>query len=124
MIGTVPAEKTEATRVSCWSVFRFEVDAPSVVFVGIAWMVSARTVEVAGTSSVSPPYTAVIECCPTESEEVEKVTVSFAGNGSVTRVFAPSFRVTVPVGGAPDDLRRRHRGTLGSPRPAVAMSSR
>jgi hypothetical protein len=47
---------------------------------------------------LSPPYTAVTECAPRASDDVEKVATPLPFSVPVPRAVAPSITVTVPVG--------------------------
>jgi len=61
-------------------------------------IVSETARDVLPTSSVSPPYTAVIECEPTLSEVVMNVAVPEPFSVFVPSAVVPSLNVTVPVG--------------------------
>jgi hypothetical protein len=63
-----------------------------------AFTVSDTARDVLPASSVSPPYTAVIECEPTVSEVVVNVAVPEPFSVPVPSVVVPSLKVTVPVG--------------------------
>ena len=54
-------------------------------------------VEVLPANVLSPPYTAVIECAPTERPEVLNVMNPEAFSVPVPKVAPPSLNVTVPV---------------------------
>src|SRR5271169_5851907 len=63
-------------------------------------IVSVTTVEVLPALLASPPYTAVIECVPSVVRlEVVKVATLAVFSVAVPIVVAPSWKVTVPVGG-------------------------
>ena len=57
-----------------------------------------RTSEVLPLKFVSPPYSAVIECEPAVSEEVEKVVCPVPSKVPLPMTLAPSLKSTLPVG--------------------------
>ena len=59
--------------------------------------VCVKIADVLPRSSTLPEYTAVIECAPWVSADVEIVAFPLA-SGAVPTVVAPFFNVTVPVG--------------------------
>ena len=61
-------------------------------------MVIASTRDVDAAKFVSPGYCAVIECGPTESEDVEKLVAAAEFSVAVPSEVAPSRKVIIPVG--------------------------
>jgi hypothetical protein len=66
-----------------------------------AFTTCVRVPERLPTKFPSPPYVAVIECVPTERTVVERVATPPALRAPVPIVFAPSRKVTDPVGVPP-----------------------
>jgi hypothetical protein len=63
--------------------------------------VTVTAFEVLPALLLSPPYTAVIECCPTASVEVVNVATPEPFSVPVPSIVAPSMNVTLPVGVVP-----------------------
>jgi hypothetical protein len=74
------------------------MSAATLVVVVVLPTVSDNTAEVLGLKLASLPYTAVIECTPTVSDEVANVAWPEPFNVPVPIVAAPSLNVTEPVG--------------------------
>jgi len=68
------------------------------------WLtVCAKAADVLPAKFVSPPYTAVMLCAPTDRDAVLKVATPEA-SAPVPNCVAPSLKVTVPVGVPPAPL--------------------
>jgi hypothetical protein len=89
------------SRVSSWSVVRLVAEAASDVCVPYAVTVTVTAVELLPASFASPPYVAVMVCCPTASEDVLYVATPLPFTASDASVFVPSKNVTLPVGTPP-----------------------
>jgi len=77
---------------------------PVSVVVVTCWTVSLSTAEVLAAFLASPPYDAVIECCPSAKLEVAKIATPEVFNVPVPRVVVvPFLKVTVPVGDVEPD---------------------
>lgn len=63
-----------------------------------AFIVSVSAADVLTAKLASPPYLAVIEWVPTDSDEVLKVACALAPNMPVAIWVVPSENVTMPVG--------------------------
>ena len=65
---------------------------------GAALTVCVTAAEVLVAKLASPEYTAVMECEPASSEDVERVAWPAAFNAGLPSAVVPSLKVTVPVG--------------------------
>jgi hypothetical protein len=95
-----PEELTVAVNVTVWPTFagfgepETEVDVVPPV---LPLTVCESTAEVLPLKFESPPYTTVIECGPTDNDEVARLARPLVSE-PFPSVFAPSLKVTVPVG--------------------------
>jgi hypothetical protein len=92
---------TVAVKVTLVPTFTFAALAIRVVDVCARLTVTTTAFDVLAALFVSPPYTAVIECCPTASVVVMNVASPEPFNVPVPSIVAPSMNVTDPVGVVP-----------------------
>jgi hypothetical protein len=92
---------TVAVNVTFVPTFTFAALAISAVDVCARLTVTVTAADVLAALLLSPPYTAVTECCPTASVEVVNVATPEPFSIPVPSVAAPSMNVTLPVGVTP-----------------------
>ena len=81
--------------------FRLVEEAASDVCVPYAVTVSASAADVLPVSFASPPYTAVMLCVPSVSDEVVYAATPLLLTATEPSVLVPSMNVTLPVGVPP-----------------------
>ena len=92
---------TVAVKVTLAPTFTLAALAISAVALCARVTVTVTAGDVLPALLLSPPYTAVIECCPIVSVEVVYVATPAAFSVPVPSVFDPSMNVTLPVGVIP-----------------------
>src|SRR5580658_2184914 len=89
---------TVVVNVTDWPKSDGLAEVVTVVLVPSSLTVWLTADDVLPVKSLSPPYTTVIECVPTDSDEVLRVPTPEPFNVAVPRTVVPSSKVTVPVG--------------------------
>src|ERR1700683_1825264 len=89
---------TVVVNVTDWPKSDGFVDELTLVLVPSSPTVWLTAGDVLPVKSLSPPYTTVIECVPTEREEMLKLATPEPFSVAVPRTVVPSSKVTVPVG--------------------------